>query len=78
MQIAVTRTARSLRTADYVCFVQMMEATAQEIHEEHHYPENASMEVPNAVQHDGMNEMEGLPLSHAVREVRSELPPLAA
>lgn len=47
----------------------MMEATvgAQEIEE--HYQENA-MEDPAAVQHDGLNEMGGLPLSHAVGEVR--------
>lgn len=54
-----------------VCVLQMMEA-ATEIHHEEQYPENAAMEDHSpAVQHDAMNEIGGLPLSHAVREVRT-------
>lgn len=48
----------------------MMEATTGVQGDiEEHYPENA-IEDPAAVQHDGLHEMGGLPLSHAVREVR--------
>lgn len=52
-----------------LCFVQMMDNTADIQHDEQ-YPENVAMEDPAAaVQHNGMNEMGELPLSHAVREV---------